>query len=1091
MELYDLVSTFPNLSDPLFAGKVTALREFAELKLGVGQDNIGSEGLFKSQLFIKRILAPNSTIDAQLIAMAVGTGKTCASTAVAEAVKYNLAGAYGPGRKRCLVVVKGDTVEQSFQDNLSQVCTRGEYLPEADKQYSQSGRRSVITKKINKYYEIVHYIELAKKIARLSPDQIREEYSDRVMIFDESHNLRMGFFAQGKKGDSGALTEEAKEMADLQVYERVWQMLHLAQRKKVLLLTASPVIDRPEEFGLQLNLLLPLELQLTIPGDRNPQRVPNAQYVDWLRPNLSELEPYMRGLISFVRSSTNVARSIDQGVTLELDNPLDEGTIQVILEVSEMSGVQWRHYQRYGGGAVNPNSNDAVVDEPADGAEDTKANSFRQNERYAAMFVFPPLQREIDDVVTRVRDEDGDDAAIEEAINVLVLDGKRTAVGGAAFKDRVRVEKNGSFTLIDNGLRDTLASPDDLRAFSAKYARILELVSNAPTELAFIYTEFVRGHGALLLGLMFEQNGYQRYSGSTFYAADGSVQAPKRRSYAIITGGMNAGYIKNALDAFRAPENRNGDYIQALIGSNVTREGISFRNVQQVHIANPFWNDAPVYQGIGRALREGAHLDLPPEQRVVKVYKHAVVGPRDRDDNYNYNTVDIQMYAWAESKHHRNAPIMRLAKRIATDCKLNRIRNQERGEVDGSRECDYTTCRYSCVGSEVDRYEQSVPVQDNDDTNYFLYYSNELSQRIIARLRELYTTSTSLSFDAILAANPETGAKYVLRTLSELVSAQEPFTTGFGKIAYLKEDNNTYFLQFEIDTTEPALSAYSEMLSVSNPTTLASFLAPIQNREVLASIAALEQHNADEQLNPLVIAASEEVKARLVERALIAIARTPTQEYILELLRNRWYHFENDQFSVPPQPMTIFLHDIGVQVESSGKYNSTTKSAKNANRIRILKDTDTAWRYVNAVEAQPYYDMIRLRDEEVRRDRFQDEPVIGEIPTVDGIFRLVMRDDNPGDRRKRSRGRMCHNFDKKALITILSSLGIAAPERAKANITREQMVRKLTNSYKRESFELLTTEEIRFRYEWIDVTLERMCGIIQKHLDERGLVTYT
>jgi hypothetical protein len=54
-------------------------------------------------------------------------------------------------------------------------------------------------------------------------------------------------------------------------------------------------------------------------------------------------------------------------------------------------------------------------------------------------------------------------------------------------------------------------------------------------------------------------------------------------------------------------------------------EGISLKNVRQVHILEPFWNHIRIDQVIGRAVRTCSHVALKPKERNVEVFIYYVM----------------------------------------------------------------------------------------------------------------------------------------------------------------------------------------------------------------------------------------------------------------------------------------------------------------------------------------------------------------------------------------------------------------------------------------------------------------------------------
>ena len=59
-----------------------------------------------------------------------------------------------------------------------------------------------------------------------------------------------------------------------------------------------------------------------------------------------------------------------------------------------------------------------------------------------------------------------------------------------------------------------------------------------------------------------------------------------------------------------------------MFGTQTVMEGVDFKNVNQLHILDPWWNDSRMQQIIARGVRLCSHKDLPPEKRFVDVFIH-------------------------------------------------------------------------------------------------------------------------------------------------------------------------------------------------------------------------------------------------------------------------------------------------------------------------------------------------------------------------------------------------------------------------------------------------------------------------------------
>ena len=95
--------------------------------------------------------------------------------------------------------------------------------------------------------------------------------------------------------------------------------------------------------------------------------------------------------------------------------------------------------------------------------------------------------------------------------------------------------------------------------------------------------------------------------------------------YRKITGAESKQKKKKNLDDF------NNSDIQVILVSESGKEGISLMNVREVHILEPYWNFTRIQQVIGRAIRKGSHINLPLSERNVSVYLYIAALPDEKD----------------------------------------------------------------------------------------------------------------------------------------------------------------------------------------------------------------------------------------------------------------------------------------------------------------------------------------------------------------------------------------------------------------------------------------------------------------------------
>jgi superfamily II DNA or RNA helicase len=168
---------------------------------------------------------------------------------------------------------------------------------------------------------------------------------------------------------------------------------------------------------------------------------------------------------------------------------------------------------------------------------------------------------------------------------------------------------------------------------------------------------------------------------------------------------------------FNRPGNREGRYIKLVLGSQVMSEGVSLKNVGEVHILDVHYHLGRVDQIVGRGIRWCSHYSVMSEQNVfpaVNVYKYVVA--LDEKGKEGLSTEE-DLYRKAELKYVLIKKIERAMKESAIDCSLNMAANVFSEEVrkykncsmhkDSKQKCpaicDYQKCEYKCDNVKLNR----------------------------------------------------------------------------------------------------------------------------------------------------------------------------------------------------------------------------------------------------------------------------------------------------------------------------------------------------------------------------------------------------
>jgi superfamily II DNA or RNA helicase len=227
------------------------------------------------QEFIADYFSSKDAPPGMLVYHQIGAGKTCAAISVAEKMKHKLN----------IIVVLPASLIGNFVDELRSPCPGEEYLSKGDRQKllklkpDDSEYKTIIQKsdkRIKKYYTIYSYhkfIELTKK------NKIKLD--DTLLIIDEVQNM---------VSLTGTFYNTLKKSIDKS-----------SDSLKILILSATPMFDRPSEIGLTLNLLKPkVEFPIGLDFDKKFLKRKGSMYET---KNLDKFNSLSKNLISYFRGA--------------------------------------------------------------------------------------------------------------------------------------------------------------------------------------------------------------------------------------------------------------------------------------------------------------------------------------------------------------------------------------------------------------------------------------------------------------------------------------------------------------------------------------------------------------------------------------------------------------------------------------------------------------------------------------------------------------------------------------------------------------------------------------------------------------------
>jgi superfamily II DNA or RNA helicase len=281
-----------------------------------------------------------------------------------------------------------------------------------------------------------------------------------------------------------------------------------------------------------------------------------------------------------------------------------------------------------------------------------------------------------------------------------------------------------------NNKKNTLfLKKENIEKYSSKLFKLINCIDTLKGS-AFIYSNFVNNRGTDLIRLFLLKNGYHEYRAGNNL----------KNSFVILKGSISSKTLNRYLNTFNSPENKNGDIIKIVIGSPIVNEGITLKNIRQIHILEPTWNFSKIDQIVGRGIRYLGHSDLKPEERNVSIFLHCCLVK-----NNPKISIDYLKYQLAYKKDIAIKQIEHLLRGLSIDCALNKL--SFANNLDYSRECMYTKCDYTCPAEISGKPDTSTYfIKKNNIEEYNYIFSRIIKLFSIGNIYDLKHIQTFVNF---------------------------------------------------------------------------------------------------------------------------------------------------------------------------------------------------------------------------------------------------------------------------------------------------------------------------------------------------------
>lgn len=224
---------YPKIDDIDFYNKINKIFKKFKIKNDkLTSDQICYPSKFKLQLpqkFVSEFMNPSTPYKGLLLFHQIGAGKTCAAISIAENFK----------KKKNILIVTPASLMGNFFKELRSNCTGDEYISPSDRKKlenykpNESKCKEIIkkvNKKINKYYTILSYNKFVQKLKNK-----KIKLNNTLLIIDEVQNI---------VSESGIF------------YNTIYNSIKKSTDDfRIVILSGTPMFDKPVEIGLTLNLL--------------------------------------------------------------------------------------------------------------------------------------------------------------------------------------------------------------------------------------------------------------------------------------------------------------------------------------------------------------------------------------------------------------------------------------------------------------------------------------------------------------------------------------------------------------------------------------------------------------------------------------------------------------------------------------------------------------------------------------------------------------------------------------------------------------------------------------------------------------------
>lgn len=547
----------------------------------------------------------------------------------------------------------------------------------------------------------------------------------------------------------------------------------------------------------------------------------------------------------------------------------------------------------------------------------------------------------------------------------------------------------------------------NLRSISAKFYEIVKYLERADTGLAYISDEYYSTNVLALASILVSRplppsnqwnltnTSWKEFKESipTQWIKDGQIIIAKAPRFLLYTSATDEKIRNEGLDLARHPANVNGDYIKAIIATELGSLGININHATAAFFNIPRFTPAMQEQAKGRVLRPNSHTALIAQRNARFPSKigtpfevelnYMVVVPNEEVVNYYGEdvyipSIDSLLYRVIYEKDFYGSFLARLYKSMALDAPINLKRNVRPTDIPGSRDMDYQIeplAPYNC--------DTTLPV---DMSTYSRYYNADSSDAIFGHIKEycsIYNCADIMDVISTISTVHGYPHREIATLIREIIeTTRVVLIDRYGYKQYLAEYHGMIYLTRDpFAPYESALEIYSAQVNYIETLTLDSYAT--QDVNIDTEIGILESGDFGDDVNSNYWFAKQSAykKVALFEKAWLTPEGIKWADLVIEACKMLFFYDES---------VKICVHEVELLYSKTTNYNAVDGILRPTGRLRIC--VNSIWRYANEQERAHYAKLMTDATEAKLQKYYSAHADIGVIAIIVRPNRVHIRE---------------------------------------------------------------------------------------------------